>query len=171
MAAERANLRGALGQRQDLSGSDLRGALMVDGLFAHSTFFGADLSLARLEGADFSYCDLRGTNLTDTVFAQTALKGARGVDWDRVGPGRWLVTRHEGLAHGGLGELEQDFVFEVSDQKNGKTVARYEASLYRSYWGSSEPTTCGPVRVEITPDGCVRLVGDDGRETLNPLPK
>lgn len=166
---ERANLRGVLCPRQDLSGLCLSGALLREAILTGCLMTGTDLSRAHLQGADLSFCDLRQAHLDDTRFGQNNLHGAR-VHWDRVGPARWLVTRHDGVAHGGLGELEQDFVYQVTDQKSGRTVAQFEASLYQCYWGGGGPEVQGPSCVEITPDARhIRLI-EDNRETLLPLP-
>lgn len=147
----------------------LRGTLLREAILTGCRLEGTDLSQAHLRGADLSFCDLRQARLDDTRFGQNNLQQAR-VHWDRVGPARWLVTRHDGVAHGGLGELEQDFVYTVTDQKSGRTVAQFEASLYQCYFGGGGPEVHGPSTVEITPDARhIRLLEND-RETLLSLP-
>jgi hypothetical protein len=71
-----ADLCGSFGRRQDLTGANLAGSLLVDSDFAGAIFDGADLSGADLSRAELMGCSFRGANLRGADLEKADLTGA-----------------------------------------------------------------------------------------------
>ncbi len=86
-----ADLCGSYGRRQDLTGANLAGSLLVDSDFQWASFEGADLSGADLSRAELMGCSFRGAKLRGTDFEKADLTGAdlRGADTEGA---KWPST-------------------------------------------------------------------------------
>ena len=156
-----ANLRLVVCVRQDLSGARLDGGLLREGVFTGSSFRSASLRRVDFTEARLEQCDFTGADLTSASFENADLTGAR-IDWSAVGPSRFRVTREDGLATGGYGEMEQDYTWLVIDQKNGQNVGRFEGHSYKCFFGSEPTQFSGVIGVKISEDALWMLATHDG---------
>ena len=165
-----ANLRLAVCTSQDLTGARLDGGLLREGMFTGSSFRSASLQRVDFTDARLERCDFTGADLSGAEFENADLAGAR-INWTAAGRGRYRVTRTDGIATGGYGEMEQDFSWTVLDQKSGAEIAQYDGHSYQCFF-SSEPTQfTGVVAVKIKEDARSMLVTlDSGLVEEHPLP-
>ncbi len=165
-----ANMRLVVCRAQDLSSAKLDGGLLREGYFAGSSFRSASLRHVDFTNAQLQECDFQGADLSGAEFENADLSRAQ-IDWAAAGRGRYRVTRVNGIATGGYGEMEQDFAWIVYDQKRGYKIAQFEGHSYQNFFGSEPIQFSGIVGVRISIDARSMIVtSSDGVIEEHPLP-